>query len=330
VIIEDVIVDDQPVASQGGVTLSPAAQTLVVNFTATSLSRPGQVRFRYRMDNLESEWVAAATRRKAYYSKLPPGTYRFVVSASNADGEWSETGTGFAVTVAPNWYQTTWFLALVAIALVTAGPILLRARIRRFVTRQRELERIIAERTADLHSANARLEQLAREDGLTGLQNRRAFDETLEAECRRGVRLKTPVALLMIDLDAFKAYNDRHGHQAGDNCLKAVADTLLAAHRRAGEVVARYGGEELAIIVPGVPRDRLLDMAEHARRAVESLAIPHGASSASPVVTISVGIASHPGGEGLTPQSLIADADRALYKAKSDGRNRASLAVASA
>jgi diguanylate cyclase (GGDEF)-like protein len=329
VIVEEVLVDGGAVAHDGTLGLAPSAQTLVVNFTATSLARPGLVQFRYRMDGLESEWVAAGTRRTAYYSKLPPGNYRFVVAASNADGQWSESGTGFAVSVAPNWYETNWFLALAALALVTAGPLLLRVRIRRFATRQRELERIIAERTADLHTANARLEQLAREDGLTGLQNRRAFDETLEAECRRAVRTKTPMALLLLDLDAFKDYNDRHGHQAGDSCLKVVAETLQRAHRRAGEVVARYGGEELAVIVPGVPRERLLAMAEHARQAVESLAIPHGASAASPLVTISVGVASHPGGEGLTAANLIAAADRALYDAKSEGRNRAKLADAS-
>jgi diguanylate cyclase (GGDEF)-like protein len=329
VIIEDIIVDDRLTARGDTLSLAPEAQTLVVNFTATSLARPAQVRFRYRMEGLESEWVAAGTRRTAYYSKLPPGTYRFVVAASNADGEWGESGTGFAVSVAPHWYETSWFLALVAVALVAAGPRLLRVRIRRFATRQRELERTIAERTADLHTANARLEQLAREDGLTGLQNRRAFDETLQAECRRAVRMKTPIALMLIDLDAFKAYNDRHGHQAGDACLKAVADTLHGAHRRAGEVVARYGGEELAVIMPGVPRDRLQAMADHARHAVESLAIPHGASPAGPGVTISIGVASHAGGEGLSPEGLIAAADRALYEAKSDGRNRAKLADAS-
>jgi diguanylate cyclase (GGDEF)-like protein len=325
VIIEDVIVDDRPIAHDGTLTLAPAAQTLVVNFTATSLARPGLVRFRYRMEGLESEWVMAGSRRTAYYSKLPPGTYRFVVSASNADGDWTESGSGFAVSVAPNWYETNWFLALVAIALVTAGPLLLRVRIRRFANRQRELERTIAERTADLHAANVRLEQLAREDGLTGLLNRRAFDETLDAECRRAVRLKTPMALMLLDIDGFKAYNDRHGHQAGDSCLKAVADILQQAHRRAGEVVARYGGEELAVIVPGVSRDRLQTMADHARQAVESLAIPHGDVNAGPVVTVSVGVASHPGGDGLSPDSLVAAADRALYEAKSAGRNRAKL-----
>jgi diguanylate cyclase (GGDEF)-like protein len=329
VIIEDVIVDDRQAAHDGTLALTPAAQTLVVNFTATSLAKPGAVRFRYRMDGLESEWVSAGTRRTAYYSKLPPGTYRFVVAASNADGEWAESGSGFAVSVAPNWYETTWFMAVVAIALATAGPLLLRVRIRRFASRQRELERTIAERTADLHTANVRLEQLAREDGLTGLLNRRAFDETLNAECRRAIRLRTPMALLLLDIDAFKAYNDRHGHQAGDSCLKAVAEALHQGHRRAGEVVARYGGEELAVIVPGVPRERLQAMADHARLAIEALAIPHGDSTAGPVVTVSVGVSGHPGGDGLSPEKLLAAADRALYDAKSAGRNQAKLADAS-
>lgn len=322
VLIEDMQVDDRPAASGPSIELPPEAQTLAVNFTALNLARPEAIRFRYRMSGLEQEWVAADGRRTAYYSKLPPGTYRFEVTAANADGVWNDSAASIAVVVAPNWYETLWFRGVLVLAFLLAGPLFYRARIKRFGAQQATLERIIAERTADLNAANERLAQLAREDGLTGLLNRRAFDAALDEECRRSIRGKTPLSLMLLDIDDFKAYNDRYGHQAGDACLRAVADAVRSAHRRAGEVVARYGGEELAVILPGAGPDRVMEMAEHVRAAVESLAAPHGASTASPVVTVSVGVSSSTADAGLTAASLVSAADRALYQAKQDGRNR--------
>jgi diguanylate cyclase (GGDEF)-like protein len=203
-------------------------------------------------------------------------------------------------------------------------------RINRLTARQEKLERVIAERTADLNEANARLAQLAREDGLTGLLNRRAFDEALGEECRRAVRAKTPLALMLIDIDAFKAYNDRLGHQAGDACLRSVATAISEASRRAGEIVARYGGEELAVIIPGDARDSVIRQAEQLRMRVEALAIAHPGSPASAVITVSVGVALRSSDQNVESANLIAAADRALYQAKQGGRNRVEFADVSA
>ena len=170
-------------------------------------------------------------------------------------------------SVAPRFHETLWFRSLVALFFVLAGPLFHRFRIRRLTRQKTELERLVAERTAEVEAANARLAQLAREDGLTGVLNRRAFDAALDEECRRASRLKTPLAIMLLDIDAFKAYNDRHGHQAGDSCLRAVARAVGDAHRRAGELVARYGGEELAVILPGASRESLAALAENVRRA---------------------------------------------------------------
>jgi diguanylate cyclase (GGDEF)-like protein len=185
---------------------------------------------------------------------------------------------------------------------------------------------VVAERTAELAEANARLLRLADEDGLTGLLNRRAFDTALDEECRRAARANAPLALLLIDIDAFKAYNDHFGHQAGDVCLRAVSDAVRHAHRRAGELVARYGGEELGVILPGASPAAAAEMAENVRRSVENLALPHPASPAAPMVTISVGVASCGAGVTCRHQELVAAADRALYRAKQDGRNRVAAA----
>ncbi len=321
VLVEEVLVDGRQVAGDPVIRIPAAAQTLEVHFTALSLSAPAAVRFRYRLEGLEDEWVQAEGRRTAYYSKLPPGSYRFHVIAANNDGLWNEEGAAITISVAPRLLETIWFRGMVGVFLLLAGPLFYRYRVRRLTAQKVDLERIVAERTALLEAANARLEQLAREDGLTGLLNRRAFDRALEEECRRASRLHSPLSLMLIDLDAFKAYNDHFGHQAGDACLREVSRTVAEASRRAGELVARYGGEELAVIIPGDSPDSVTRQAEQLRARIQELAMPHPGSKAG-VVTVSIGVAIGPVGGDVTPNAIIACADRALYLAKERGRNR--------
>jgi diguanylate cyclase (GGDEF)-like protein len=269
VVIESALVDGHPVSSATAVRVPAAAQTLALEFTALSFLAPQAVRFRYRLEGLEATWIEADGRRTAYYSKLPPGQYRFHVIAANNDGVWNEDGATLAVGVQPRFHETWWFRAGVLVALGLAAAAFYRLRIRMLTRQKRELERVIAERTADLNAANDRLSQLARVDGLTGLLNRRAFDTVLDEECRRATRLSVPLSLLMLDVDDFKAYNDRYGHQRGDACLRSVASAIRSAQRRAGEVAARYGGEEMALILPNVSLDAATAMAEIVRRAVQ-------------------------------------------------------------
>jgi diguanylate cyclase (GGDEF)-like protein len=172
-----------------------------------------------------------------------------------------------------------------------------------------------------LAAANRRLTELADTDGLTGLGNRRSFDRLLAQEWARAARNDEPLALLLLDIDHFKAYNDGYGHQAGDACLRRIAEAVRDALRRPGDFAARYGGEELAIILPQTNRDSALLVAQHLRNAIEQLGIEH--RNAPPgIVTCSIGIGVKNPGSDRDPQALFAEADAAMYKAKDAGRNR--------
>lgn len=180
-----------------------------------------------------------------------------------------------------------------------------------------------------LHSANRELERLARLDPLTGVANRRQFDEALEVEWRRARRARLPLALAIVDVDHFKAYNDACGHPAGDVCLQEVARTLRRVANRAGDLVARTGGEEFAVILPGLDGAHALALAEAMRRAIEQSALPHPASPVAACVTVSCGVASRVPQRGTTAATLMHEIDLALYRAKSAGRNRVVEAVVS-
>ena len=177
-----------------------------------------------------------------------------------------------------------------------------------------------------LREANQRLERLSSLDGLTGIANRRSFDQVLATEWRRAGRACAPLSLVMIDIDRFKDYNDAYGHRAGDETLRAVAEALQGSLQRAGDFVARYGGEEFVVLLPGMDADAAAAFAEGLRRRVEALAIPHECSSAARVVTVSLGVAAAVPRKGETPAGVLERADRALYTAKREGRNRVAVA----
>ena len=170
--------------------------------------------------------------------------------------------------------------------------------------------------------AQTALELLAMRDGLTDLANRRCFDQTLDTELRRCKREGQPLALLLIDVDHFKRYNDTYGHLAGDDCLKRIAQTLAMEAHRGGDLVARYGGEEFAIVMPNQTLDGALAVGERVRAAVEQINSSDTALAGTDNITVSIGAAISQRVDNPCASSLIAAADQAMYQAKTSGRNR--------
>jgi diguanylate cyclase (GGDEF)-like protein len=207
-------------------------------------------------------------------------------------------------------------LALLALAFAAY-----KYRMRRMRSLADRLQSLVEERTSALERLNEELQRLTATEGLTGVANRRRFDEALDHEWRRAIRAVAPLACIMIDIDHFKAFNDRYGHLRGDACLRQIAHALVSTVRRAGDIVARYGGEEFAVVLPATALAGAQRVAEQLRTTVENLKIPHDASGTSTVVTISLGVSAVVPQQGVMPHTLVAAADRALYQAKRSGRN---------
>lgn len=223
--------------------------------------------------------------------------------------EWRET----------TWIQTLWIVLLCVITAL-AGSLVIRS------VRQRvKVELDLGKTRDELTKANERLAKLASYDGLTGLANRRAFDETLARDFAESCRSGQPLGLIMIDVDHFKQYNDLHGHPEGDRCLQQVAQAIQSAARRPLDFVARYGGEEIVMVLPNTDAAGAAVVAEMARAAVDALQIPHS-TQPKRGVSVSVGVAVRTLNNTVQSLSdLVQHADEALYQAKAAGRNQVVL-----
>lgn len=230
------------------------------------------------------------------------------------------------------WRQAALALRLGAVALLLWVGGKFSRRLRKEVLEQQRLrlrisaanealEEKVRKRTQELQAANRQLEVLSATDSLTGLANRRHFDTVWQQEWQRATRQGLPLAVIMLDVDHFKAFNDEYGHPAGDDCLRQVAKVLAGTARRAGELAARYGGEEFVVVLPNTTTQVARQTADLIRRDVQALAIAHAKSATSTVVTVSLGFSARVPAleDGL--YSLLQEADDALYQAKRQGRN---------
>ncbi len=295
---------------------------LEIEYTLPELTLPKRIEFRYRLLPHSPEWIDAGTRRTAFFAGLAPGRYTFEVSATRQGNLWDAPATSLDFDVNAAWYQTWWARLMGGVILFSALLLTPWLRFRTLRTRKQLLEAEVAARTQDLARANSDLDRLARTDALTGIANRREFNQVLAEGCAgfAGTEDRGVLAVIIADIDYFKAYNDHHGHIEGDDCLANVAKAVDRVMQEKGGMACRYGGEEFAgmVILPGNPEAEALAAA--LVEAVAALRRPHRQSIAAPHVTLSVGLATtttrHPG-----PADLLRSADAALYEAKRGGRN---------
>jgi diguanylate cyclase (GGDEF) domain len=199
----------------------------------------------------------------------------------------------------------------------------LRLKHETYRRKAREIE--LLEVTRQLKAANEMLQNLSLLDGLTGIANRRHFDQGLLQESRRAQRENTPLSLIILDIDYFKTFNDTYGHLKGDDCLKMVASILKQTLKRPGDFPARYGGEEFAVVLPNTNDAGAAVIAEELRASIERAEIPHINSLCADHITVSLGVVTRFQGQAHTSDDMILAADRALYSSKHEGRNRVSV-----
>jgi diguanylate cyclase (GGDEF)-like protein len=322
VVIESATVEREPVDISNGLTIEPGEKNIEINFTGISLIKSEQIKFKYKLEGHDADWIDADTRRTAYYSYLPPGNYRFRVKAANSDGIWNDQGAGIDMKLNPFFYQTKAFILLCVAVGALCLFLVWQFSVYQLKTRQRKLAKLVAEKTLELKKANEELQHLANSDGLTRIGNRRRFEHFLGDEWHRAVRFKTEISLVLLDIDHFKLFNDTYGHQAGDDCLQKVAEALATTIKRPTDLVARFGGEEFAIILGGTDIEGALFIAERALENIKNLKIPHSTSQTNEYLTVSVGVATTFAKFDMTEAELIKTADKALYRAKENGRNQ--------
>ncbi len=326
IFLTEVMVDGQRRSTVSGAWLTLSAGTHEFSFSYSLLAGQRERESRYRSqligyDAQPSPWTDEHIRS---FTGLPPGRYTLQVDARDYAGTPSSAAL-LTLEILPYWWQHPLVKALLALAglLLVVGSVLVYNRGLR--ARQRLLKREVAARTAELDSANQRLTELSYQDPLTAVANRRRLMEALEAAIERARERQLPLGLIVIDVDHFKEYNDRHGHLAGDAALRAVAQALQSA-TRPQDLVARYGGEEFACLMIDADREATLRVAERMRALVEALP-PRTLGNDEHSVTLSAGALNAVPQADEQASDLLRRADSALYAAKRAGRNRVQVAA---
>ena len=340
VVLEQVLANDKPLPFDRTLHLPAGTRKLEFRYVAPNFMMPRFLRYRHRLVGVDDDWTERGSERLAQYTNLGPGRYRFEVevSAPGLGQGWSRDITSINVEIAPYpWQRRGFIVAAVLLGLLLAYGFY-RWRVGSLRRHAVQLEVMVAQRTADLHAQTERLresdheksvlldrlrqqsqafERMAHEDALTGIGNRRSMDSRLAQVFQRAVRKNQPLSFALFDIDRFKQVNDSYSHDAGDRALIAVAHAL-----RDGvglpDMVARWGGEEFAVLLPGMPLEQARALCERLRQAVEAI----DCSGYAPgwKLTVSVGVAERTGlGHH---EKLVSRADTRLYEAKDDGRNR--------
>ena len=313
---------DKPMAEMDTIELAHTDDFFTLEFAVLDYYRPADNRFAYRLEGFDRDWIAGGNHNRATYTNLNPGSYTFHVMGAGSDGIWNREGARCTIRIVPPWWDATWFriVAVAAVALFLFAVYQWRVWVLK--QSQKRLKKLVAERTRELAERNDELDRLANMDGLTRIANRRYFDQIMAREWKRLARDKKPLSLLFIDLDYFKQYNDQYGHQAGDECLKQIGKVLHEQARRPADLAARYGGEEFVVLLPDTDAHGARTIADSVRTSLLKCRIPHEASPVADCLTCSIGVATAIPSGTMPLGEFIAEADQALYQAKSQGRNR--------
>ena len=318
-----------PHASQG-LHSDPGSSDLEIQYTAPNYDSPESINFRYRLVGFDSDWIDAGTRRQAFYTRVPPGSYSYQLQAEPRNGAWGGATT-LQITVLPHFWQTNWFRMVCFIVVLLAALFIHKVRTRFLIRQTIVLEARVLQRTEALEQATYTLKQAhhalheqATKDSLTGLLNRQSIFEIAQRSMEEALMAQKTFCVMMADVDHFKLINDNYGHQFGDVALRMVAQRLQGL-LLPSEALGRYGGEEFLFIFPGCSFLEGLRRAEQMRASVQSMTIRSDNRWVN--VTCSFGVASSETFESL--DQITESADQALYKAKRDGRNcvRAGLEI---
>lgn len=337
VVLEALLVNGVAQKIDDSIELQPDSDRVELHFAGLGFVMPGRIRYRSQLIGFDDNWLDRGQQNFAEYTNLAPGRYEFQVQAANPGGQWSKAAR-IELIKHPYWWQTRNFQWLSAFSSIALIVLLVYWRISSLRHSEQRLKRQVAEKTAELQQkANSLLaadtekslllEQLhqqtlalalqARQDGLTGLANRRAFDEVLSKEFSRSQRLKQPLVLAFIDIDHFKKINDTWSHNAGDLALVAIAEKIRQ-HSRSVDCAARWGGEEFALLMPSTSMEQAQLVCERLRQEIMALDWQDIAPDIS--ITVSIGLAISD--ELTDAKQLLFLADQALYQAKQQGRNR--------
>lgn len=321
--LTSIVVDGKPVElnpnGPDGLSIAGGTHSVEIQFALLSWYREEESRFRSQLIGFEDkpgDWTPQASR---VFNALPPGAYHLLVEALDYAGN-ASTPITLSFSVQAQWWQTAYARFAAVLALLLLGYVVILWRTRALQAQRRALEQRVVARTAELDEANARLIELSYHDALTAVANRRRLLQQLQ-QLDHTRATSHPHALILLDVDHFKACNDHFGHPAGDEVLRHIAATMLRCAPDHA-LVARYGGEEFACLLPDTDLTQALDVAERMRVAIASARIPIPDEAGIIQVTISAGVActTH-GGQDYTYHHLLRDADLALYEAKREGRN---------
>jgi len=333
-----------PLSYVKDINLSYLDNSFSFEFAALDYNAPERNKYAYRLLGFNDNWLDINQRNTAFYTNLTGGDYIFQVKATNSDGVWSDKLLTINVSISTAPWKTWWaYLCYFSLVVIfTMYFIRLHTlKQQRIIKRQQKfvetLEQQVAEKTSSLSEqtlqlriANKELETLSFKDGLTGLFNRRFFDNTLSKEINRHRRYNKPLSLIMCDVDHFKLYNDHYGHVEGDKCLKLVAQAIKDITAREGDSGCRYGGEEFALILAETNVEQAELIAKHIQNTLEELNIVHETSISGNFITMSYGVFSCVPTQDSSLEMFISKADDALYQSKGNGRNKITLAPSTA